>query len=417
MFHRMNRKTRRSQRGSMMIVVGVMLVGMSGLAIALLRVTKANGSAQRLDRENTHARYVAEAGLSAAMFKLQSGQSGALGSMDAPVAWDKSRYYVTQQNLTPDVIRLTATGFDDRTAARQELVVHQVPNTIWRFGAFGKEFVHMDANSRIDSYNSDTGTYATEDINGTGTNRHAHEGGDTGSNGDISLDQNAKVWGDAIPGPEHMTTVLGNAFVTGGTGAATQTVDFPALTVPTYTNYGALTVTGTTTIPSGNRTYTNLTINASKTLNITGPANIVISNLTLKSNAQLNVIATGGDVTLWVLDNFVLNSNSQIAPTDFKAKHLRMNMLSDNVLNPELNVQLDQVEFDSNSKFYGTILAPSAAISINSNFNMYGSLLARSINLHSNANFHFDEALLNATATGDPVYETISWREVPYADQ
>jgi hypothetical protein len=151
-------------------------------------------------------------------------------------------------------------------------------------------------------------------------------------------------------------------------------------------------------------------------LNITGPANIVISNLALRSNAQINVDATNGDVTLWVLDNFVLSQNSQIAPTDFKPKHLRLNLLSDNVINPELNIQLDTVEFDSNSKFYGTILAPNAAISINSNFNMFGSILARSIDLRSNANFHFDEALLNATGSGDPVFETISWREVPYAD-
>jgi hypothetical protein len=323
---------------------------------------------------------------------------------------------VTQQNLTSDVIRLTATGFDDRAAARQELVVRQVPTTVWRFGAFGKEFVHMNSNARIDSYNSDLGTYAAEDVNGSGTMRHAHEQGDTGSNGDIGLDQNSRVWGDAIPGPSHSDTILGNAFVTGTTGAASQPLEMPTITVPTYSNYGALTVTGTTTIPTGNRTYTNLTVNSSKVLNITGPANIVISNLALRSNAQINVDATNGDVTLWVLDNFVLSQNSQIAPTDFKPKHLRLNLLSDNVINPELNIQLDTVEFDSNSKFYGTILAPNAAISINSNFNMFGSILARSIDLRSNANFHFDEALLNATGSGDPVFETISWREVPYAD-
>ena len=38
-----------------------------------------------------------------------------------------------------------------------------------RFGAFGKEFVHMDANSRIDSFNSDNGLYSDENVNGSGT--------------------------------------------------------------------------------------------------------------------------------------------------------------------------------------------------------------------------------------------------------
>jgi hypothetical protein len=399
----------------MLTIVAVMLLAMAGLAVAVLRTTKASTAEQRQDRQSAHARYVAQAGLSTAMFNLQRGASGALGSSQAPVTWDKSRYYVTQQNVTADVIRLTATGLDDRTAARQELVVRQLPTTIWRFGAFGKEQLHMDSNARVDSYNSDSGTYALQDVNGSGSNQHGASNGDVGSNGDISLSQNAKVWGDATPGPAHNDTILGNAFVTGSTSSNSQAVVLPTVTVPSYSSFGALTVSGTTTIPSGNRTYTNMTVKANKTLNITGPAKIVMSNLTLNSGAKINVDATNGDVELWVIDNFILNSNSQIAPTDFKSKHLRLNLLSDNVINPELNVVLDTVEFDSNSKFYGTILAPSAAIVVSSNFEMFGSVVARSVDLHSNATFHFDEALLNATSSGLPTFETISWREVPYA--
>ena len=410
-----NPKGSRSRRGSMLTIVAVMLLAMSGLAVALLNSTKASTSEQRQDRQNAHARYVAQAGLATSMFSLQRGLSGVQGTAQTPVVWDKSRYYVTQQNVTADVIRLTATGLDDRAAARQELVVHQLPTTIWRFGAFGKEQLHMASNSRVDSFNSDTGTYTVQNVNGNGTNKHANSNGDVGSNGDISLSQNAKVWGDATPGPAHNATVLGNAFVTGTTTAATQAMVLPTITVPSYASLGALTVSNTTTIPTGNRTYTNLTVKSNKTLNITGPARIVISNLTVQSGGTININAANGDVELFVIDNFILNSNAQIAPTDLKAKHLRLNLLSDNVINPELNVTLDTVEFDSNSKFYGTILAPSAAITVNSNFEMFGSVVARSIDLNSNANFHFDEALLNATASGLPTFETISWREVPYA--
>jgi len=405
----------RSQRGSMLSIVAVMLLAMSGLAVALLRTSKASSSGQRQDREIAHARYVAQAGLSTAMFNLQTGHSGALGNAQAPVVWDRSHYYVTQQNVTADVIRLTATGLDERAGARQELVVRQVPSTVWRFGAFGLENLHMDSNARVDSYSSDAGTYTAQNINGLGTNKHANSNGDVGSNGDIGVDQNGKVWGDAAPGPAHTATVLGNAFVTGTTSPASTPMVPPTVTVPSYASLGALTVTSTTTIPSGNRTYTNLTVDTNKTLNITGPANIVMSNLTLKSGAKITVDATHGAVEFWVIDNFILNSNAQIAPTDFKTKNLRLNLLSDNVINPELNVVLDTVSFDSNSKFYGTILAPSAAIVVSSNFEMFGSVIARSIDLHSNANFHFDEALLNATSSGLPTFETISWREVPYA--
>jgi Putative Ice-binding-like adhesive domain len=414
-FRQMRRPGHRAQRGTMLGMVAVMLVAMSGLAVALLMQTQSSTAEQKHDRESVHARYIAQAGLARAMYNLQSGNSGVLGSSTQPQAWGKSHFYVTQENLGGDLIRLTATGVDDRSSARQELVVRQLPNTVWRFGAYGKEFLHMRSNARVDSYNSDTGTYAAQDTNGSGSNLHAHSEGDVGSNGDIALDQNAKVWGDATPGPDHSDTVLGNAFVTGTTSAATQTLQMPTVSVPTYASFGSLTVSNTMTIPSGNRTYSNLTVDSSKTLNIVGPANIVISNLTVKSNASINIDATHGNVELWVIDNFVLNQNSLIGPTDRKSQHLRLNLLSDNVIQPELNIQLDTVEFDSNSKFYGTILAPSAAIVVNSNFEMFGSVLARSVDLRSNATFHFDEALLSATGSGLPTFETVSWREVPHA--
>src|SRR5689334_3523573 len=108
------RKGSPSERGSMLTIVAVMLLAMAGLAVAVLRTTKASSSEQLQDRQSAHARYVAQAGLSTAMFNLQRGASGALGSVQAPVVWDKSHYYVTQQNVTADVIRLTATGLDDR---------------------------------------------------------------------------------------------------------------------------------------------------------------------------------------------------------------------------------------------------------------------------------------------------------------
>jgi len=405
----------RTRRGTMLTVIAVLLVGMSGLVLALFHVTRSSGSAQRRDRENTHALYVAGAGLSKAVFSLQSGHSGALGAADAPVTLDQSRYYVRQEDLTSDILRLTATGIDDRAVARQELVLRRVPTTVWRYGAFGREFLHMRSNARVDSYDSELGTYTAQAVNGSGSMQHGRSNGDVGSNGDIGLDQNAKVWGRAMPGPHHINTILGNAFVTGSTSPAPELIEMPTVSVPTYPNQGALTVSNATTIPAGDRTYTNLTVNGNQTLTITGPANVVISNLMVSQNSQIRIDATNGDVQLWVLDNFELQQNAQIAPTDLKSRHLRLNLLSDNVINPELNVRLDTVSFESNSKFYGTILAPSAAIVINSNFELFGSIMARSIDLRSNARFHFDEALLRVNGAGNPTFETISWREVPYA--
>ncbi len=406
----------RARRGSLLVIVAVLLIGMSGLALAFLEVLRASSGLQRRDREHAHARYVAQAGLSTALFRLKHGQGGALGTPLAPVACGASRCYVTAEDLTSQLFRLTATGLDDRATARQELVVRRVLTTIWRYGVFGTEFVNLASNSRLDSYDSSVGSYASQALSGSGSSLHAHSAGDVGSNGDITLDQNATVWGNATPGPQHQDTILGNAAVSGTTSAATDPLELPAISVPGYTGYGSLTVRSATTIPSGNRTYANVTVSNNKTLRIVGPANIVISNLTLRAGARIDADTTNGDVQLTVIDNFVMNAGSQIAPTNFESEHLRLNLLSDNVINPEVNVQLDTVEFDSNSKFYGQILAPNAAITLSSNFELFGALLARSVRMGSNARVHFDEALLDAQGGSQPLFETVSWRSVPCRD-
>lgn len=409
-----NRRIDTTRRGSALAATVIMVSMMAGTASVLLTIALSGKKEQSQAREEIHARAVAQAGISAAMFNLQTGASGALGSQQSPVAWGRSQYYVTEEMLSADIISLKSTGLDDRSGARMELVVRSVPSTIWRFGAFGKEFLHMDSNARVDSYNSESGTYAAQAVNDSGSNLHANENGDVGSNGDIGLDQNSKVWGDSAAGPGHSTTILGNAFVTGSTASMAEGMDLPAITVPTYASYGALTVSSATTIPASNRTYTNLTVNANKTLTVQGPANIVVTNLRLNSGSAMRIDPTNGPVNLWVIDDFIMRSNSFLGSTDLLPKRLMVHLLSDNVINPEVSIELDEVTLDSNTKLFGMVYAPNAAITIDSNFELFGSLIARSVDLDSNARFHFDEALVGATATGAFTFETVCLRDLPY---
>jgi hypothetical protein len=402
------------RRGSAIVVMILMMVIMTGVSYALLQTALAGHKEQRQEREAMSARYVSQAGLADGLYDLQRGQTGVLGTPLAPLPWGKSRFYVTRTDLSADVISLQSTGLDVRSAARMELVVRRVPTTMWRFGAFGKESFHMDSNARADSYDSSLGTYASQAINGTGSDRHGRTNGDVGSNGNVGLDQNGKVWGSALPGPGHTTTVLGNAMVTGSTTPLTTPMELPDLVLPTYPSFGSLTVSANTTIPSGNRTYSNMTVNNNKTLTINGPANVVMTNLHLRSGSALRLNTAGGPVTLWVIDDFIMDSNAQLAPLNLLPQDVQINLLSDNVINPEVTIQLDTVDLASNTKLYGMVYAPNAAVTIRSNFELFGSLVARSVDLNSNATFHFDEALIPATSSGPPVFETVCWRELPY---
>ncbi|MFN0242557.1 MAG: hypothetical protein ACKVWV_06660 [Planctomycetota bacterium] len=411
---RSNGRRASDERGSVIVVTMIAVAGLAGLSLALLAVMRTGANAQRRDRADAHVHYVCHAGLSEAVYNLHRGASGNVGTQGTPIEWGASQYWVTQSAPAADLVQLTAFGMDDRSGASMELVLRAVPNTIWRYAAFGDEFLHMDSNARVDSYDSSLGAYAAQAVNGSGSSQHANADGDIGSNGDVSMDQNSTVWGDATAGPGHTTTVLGNAAVTGTTSPAAALIDLPLITVPSYTGFGALTVTGTTTIPSGNRTYTNLVVNANKTLNIVGPANIVFTNLRIRSNGVLNIDSTNGPVEIWVIDDFILDSNAMVGPLDQIPSGLKVNLLSDNVINPEVAVDIDTVDFNSNTQMYGTIYAPNAQIEIDSNFQLFGAMIARSVDLDSNSRIHFDEALISATSVGAPTYETIAWRELPF---
>jgi hypothetical protein len=405
---------RESRRGTTLVMILLCVFGLASLAMVALTIGLSHAKEQRGERQEIHAGYVCQAGLSQAMYQMQRGLGGSVGTRTNPTIWGASRFYVEATNVTPMITRLCATGIEDKNGASQELVVQAVPNTIWRYGLFGRETLHMDSNARVDSYNSTLGSYASQATNGSGSNTYALTNGDIGSNGDIVLDANAKVWGDAIPGPSHTATLNGNSVVTGNTLPSPALLDMPVINAPTYTSFGNLVVNSATTIPAGNRSYGTITVRQNKTLTLTGPGNIVISNLVTNSNANIIIDATNGPVTLYVLDNFILDSNSTIHSTDNKPSNVRLNLLSDNVVNPEVTVQLDVVDFNSNSSIYGTVLAPNAHILLDSNFALYGSLMARSLDVDSNSTFHFDEDLMNSTANGNPTFETLSWREIPY---
>lgn len=411
------RETRPGRRGAALIMILMAMLGLVSLTVAMVAMNLGFSGEMRETQKTIRCGYLCQAGLSQSMYQLQRGMSGNVGTQTNPASWAGARFWVEATPVTPEVTRLVATGIDGGSGASQELDVRAVPNTIWRYGAFGREWLHQDSNARVDSFDSGLGTYAAQAVNGNGSDQHALENGDVGSNGDVTLDQNAQVWGDAIAGPSHATTVLGNAVVTGSTTPATEQLTFPVINVPSYPSLGDRTITGNpTTLASGDYNFEDLTVNSSSSLVIQGPANVVCSNLVLRSNSSITVDATAGSVTFYVIDNFILNQNTIIASATQTPVDVRINLLSDNVINPEVTVQIDTVEFLSNSEVHGTILAPDARIELNSNFQMFGSLMARSLDVHSNARIHYDEALLTATANGVPIYETLCWRELPYGN-
>ncbi len=406
---------RQSQRGGALVVTAVSLTSLSVLSLSLLSVMLSSSNQQRVQREKLRAEYVCEAALQQAVLDLNIGGAGALGSQQAPQTWGDSQFWVDAEAPGAQLRRLTATAVDDRIGARIELTLERQIDALWRYGAFGDVSLHLDSNARVDSYDSSLGTtWHDQAINGSGSDQHALLSGDIGSNGSVLMEQNSKVWGDAVCGSSDTTTILGNAVCTGSTAPSSTPMALPPLVFPFAPNATNVVVNTTLDIPAGNHAYGDFAAKSNSTVNVTGPATLVFRNFQMRSGSQFLIDTTAGPVKIYVENDFTLGSNTMLRPLNYKPLDVELNLLSDNIINPEVVVELDVVDFNSNAKMYGTIYAPNAAIEVDSNFELFGALIAKSVDLDSNCRIHYDEslALSKGGTAGD--YQVVCWRSLPY---
>jgi len=404
-----------AQRGSALVMVTMAAAVLATLSFSILAVSLAGSKEQRGAKERIRARYVAEAGLADAVYDMAEGGSGDLGSKQNPIKYGNGNYWVDTTNVGTELYQMVATGREARSGAKLELTLQRTTHNMFQWGAYGDEFLTVTSNARTDSYNSSTGTYASQ-VSGSGSNAHAKNKGHVGSNHGIDLKQNAKVWGDSKSGPGSSTTIYGtNVTISGTTTPQTQMLSMPEIDVPLITSSGAANYGGTTTVlQPGDHRWSSLTLNNNAKVTVKGPARLVIDDFHLKSGSQFVIDSSGGPVEMYVYNDFILDSNTLLGSSTFKPVDLSVNLLSNNVVNPEVVVQLDVVAFDSNAKMYGTLYAPHTLIDINSNFELYGSLVARRVTLESNSRVHYDETLATAASLSEYTFATVCWRVLPY---
>lgn len=423
---RIVKQSNEARRGTTLIMVAMLVGSMATLSFALVTVVGSANRAMKGSRNDLNAIYVTEAAISDAVFDLANGGDGNVGSENNPVDYGGADYWVEAKDMGDGLTSLTAHGEDNGAVSRLELIVR--PNAaganLYQWAAFGRDSMTMDSNARTDSYDSTAGSYDSQEINGSGSNAYANSDGHIGCNEDVTIDQNTKIWGDVVPGPDGELFQLGSATVSGSTAPATDEVVMPPLDVPVWPSAGDWSFNAAETLTPGKYAFDDVAVGG--TLTILGPAVVVVSNLTLKANKEIIIDGTAGPVEIYVLEDFDMNSNTLISSITNDPADVALYLESDNIIDPDIDVDLDpaNIDFDSNSELFGTIYAPNAHVSIDSNFRLYGSLVARSVHLDSNSRVHFDENLLNraAASAGAGGYETICWRvlsdeDIPFGEE
>lgn len=402
----------RARRGSLLLMVSMMLTATAVLALCMTRMHLSSAKEQHASQQEVRVELLADAALSRSYVEVQNGRSGVLGSAQAPVTLDGGKAYVTATAFGPSstLLRLDAVGTSGKAKATSELVLKSNADPRDTWAAFGIDYLYLSSQAKVDSYDSALGTYAVQNVHGSGSNSYALMNGNTGSDGNINMSQNSLVFGGAQAGPGYTTTVLGNAAVSGTTAPMLTSITWPPVALPVNPVAGNTPFNSNTAVTSGTHAYGSTTLGNNVQLTVTGPATLVFDSLTLRTGSSIVVNAAGGPVSIYVVNNLVMNSNTTIHATDYKAAGVQMNLLSDNVFDPNVQVSLDTVTFNSNSTLYGTIYAPTAAVVVDSNFEVYGGVIARRVDLRSNSRVHYDQALAHITAPGTALYSRVAWR-------
>jgi hypothetical protein len=408
---------RTNTRGSALLVVVILISLVSGLGAALMGLDLQTSRSRQGDASAQRAFYAAEAAVNEALAALGSGAAdptlgtpAEVGTEATPRVLGPSRHWATITRVDLRRFLISGVGRDGDSVARHELLVSHAPTGFFQYAAFGGDGVRLDSNAFVDSYDSMFGAYATQI--GAGTD-WARQEAVVGSNADIRLMSNTRVYGDCRPGPGGVVVATApGILVTGSTEPATTLVALDPMPAPAAVSLGAASWTTNITLGPGVIRYSDVLVNGGATLTIQGPAQLVVDNFVMKSGTRLVFDPANGPIELHSAHDFVLESNTEVVTQSDSAVDVKLFLSGDNrAANKSLR---DAVSLSANSAFVGAIYAPNSSISLGSNFEIFGSVMAGILDLSSNGKIHFDEALLYDGSGVARLFALLLWRRMEH---
>jgi hypothetical protein len=396
------------ERGSALVSVVVLLLGILVMGYAFFRATVSNQRSVRESVDEQRSFFLAEAGLHESFEAIRTGRSGNVGSAEAPARLGGGVLWVTATPIGDDRTSLLSTAMAGSGRNALEAVVHLRPDNPPLFVATlnSKEVLTLNEGVMIDSFDSAVGTYESQAVNPGHGYTFAGANGDVRSNDDVVLNARATVFGDATPGPGFGVEFNTGSYVDGSIESAEEPFVFPPIAFPAFTAQGNYTVAGgaTSTLGPGNYDFDAFTINKNGTLRVTGPATLVVDSFTGGKTAKLIIDATAGPVTVYVRGAYTHTSGFEASAV--AGSPMALAFLVDGK---------QDVVFPSNTKVRGAYYTPNADILFASGNECWGAFAANRISMANDMRFHFDETLLKhwggqSGDDGDRL-TVLSWRK------
>lgn len=293
-----------------------------------------------------------------------------------PVDWDKGAFavrVVARRTQTP--LFFSAIFGKSHTSVAREAVATGSGACA---GVWALNGLQVTGHSFTDSYDSTEGPY--EPLS-------AGENGDICSGRGIDVSGSSEVHGDVMTGFGYEATVSGSSAVI--TGVTTSSVDGVEAPVIDFTDVIASNDNGTIGLTDGGQSpfSAGLDLFLSGSDNLTlAPGTYLLDSITM--NAQASITVTG-PTTIYVTGD-VNSSGATIVNATLDPSLLT------------LNVGGTQVNIEGNSAFYGSILAPNAAVTLGGTSDFYGALIGGTIDMAGDFQFHIDESLALMVAVEPP---------------
>lgn len=337
--------------------------------------------------------YAADAGIKHAVVVLNDSVNWRTGFVNMSIGGALYSVAVVDSATIPALIdtvilRSTAAAFD--AVANVEAKVIPAYDRPFQYAAFGDDSLIMKNTACTDSFNSDSGSYASTQLN---------EGGDIGSNGIIDLSNTTDVYGDASTATDGGITLDGSAVITGDTTSTAPAQDMTIIPDSDFSwaQSNSMAPSGF----SGNFLYDpttySLALNNTYDTLVLSSGVYYFSSISLSQDASLQ-IAPGAEVTIYMTGNLALGQNASVNPYGSTSS------LQIYSTGTELNL-------GQHTEFHGAFWGPNTAISIEQNTDVYGSMIGESIFLANSACVHYDRSLSKITTSTVKGMEIIAWRE------
>lgn len=235
-------------------------------------------------------------------------------------------------------------------------------DSLFTYGVTGAESVKLSGRARTDSYRSSKSAAGSYGISG-----------DLLSNGEISLSDNAVVWGN---GHGRAVRVSGKAKLEGNKIISSTPVEL----LPVY-------------LPNGLENLGSIVLSDQKQqLTLAGPASYQVTDLIVKDGGSLFIDNSTGPVTLYVTGQVQIKERGAILPADTNPEQFALYVVNGG-----------KVTLEGNESFHGVLYAPSSWVDIAGNTQVFGAVVASQTTMRDNATVHYDVDLRKKDTASDPI--------------